>query len=295
MQIYPNIEPLAKCFKAVLLDAYGVFWGGNGIGVLPGAKQAMGKLMSDGKIVGILSNSSQTAANEIEKLKKNGLNQGEHFHFLISGGEIIRHLFQKEKLPFPTPKKKYFLWGGPHPKFSSHLKLFEGSPYLEASTEREADFIYLSIPHIHGEDQTDPMVFISSIEKLIDSKLPMVCANPDLFAHEGNPPRMVVRQGSIALIYEDLGGEVHYFGKPSPSAYACAMESFHSYGIASPEDVLMVGDTPETDIQGATGFGIKSALLTKTGMMADRIENFGITVIKNLPPSDVPTYLAERL
>ena len=41
-------------FKGVLLDAYGVFWGGNDIGVLPGAKEVMEKLVSDGKIVGIL-------------------------------------------------------------------------------------------------------------------------------------------------------------------------------------------------------------------------------------------------
>lgn len=56
----------------------------------------------------------------------------------------------------------------------------------------------------------------------------MICINPDLFAHEGNPPKPVVRQGSIAAIYEELGGPVFYLGKPSDLIFAEAMKNLRN-------------------------------------------------------------------
>ena len=59
LHIYPNILHISEKFKGILLDAYGVFWGGNECGLLPGALNAMEKLVGEGKIVGILSNTTQ--------------------------------------------------------------------------------------------------------------------------------------------------------------------------------------------------------------------------------------------
>ena len=80
IQIHPNLNAIHHSFPAILLDAYGVFWGGNQAGLLPGAKEVMHSLISQGKIVGILSNTTQLAAKEIQKLHTHGLIQGEHFH-----------------------------------------------------------------------------------------------------------------------------------------------------------------------------------------------------------------------
>lgn len=282
------INILSKDFKGILLDAYGVFWGGNDFGLLPGAKESMEHLVRSGKIVGVLSNSTQLAVKEIAKLQKHGLIQGQHFHFFVTSGELVRDLFLNDKLPFKTDRKKFWLLGEVHPRFSSHEVLFQGTPYLETPHINKADFIYTAIPHLNGEDQTNPEVFRKEIEKLKNHNLPMVCPNPDHFAHEGNPPRAVVRQGSLAKMYEELGGQVFYCGKPNPLAYAKAMSHFHEFGIHLPEEVLMVGDTPETDIRGARRFGMPSALITKTGIMAGRS-------FSELSPQDTPDYLIERL
>ena len=61
----------------------------------------------------------------------------------------------------------------------------------------------------------------------------MICVNPDRFAHEGNPPRAVVRQGSIALMHEEQGGQVFYIGKPADKMYFAAMESFLQFGVSN--------------------------------------------------------------
>ncbi len=293
-KIHPNLESISESFDGILLDAYGVFWGGNGIGLLPDCKETMERLITKGKTIGILSNSTQLAKNEIEKLKAHGLIEGQHFHFLITSGEVAKRIFLDNDLPFPTPKMKFYLFGAPHPKFSSHQAIFQDTPFQETTDLEEADFIYISIPHINGKDQTDPLLFKEYIDIFKSTKIPMVCANPDRFAHEGNPPQAVVRQGSIAIIHEEQGGQVFYIGKPSDRMYSAAMKSFFQYGISNPKKVLMVGDTPETDIRGARNFNIPSALVIKTGIMADRIAHHGWkNTIKTLPTQDFPDFFIE--
>jgi ribonucleotide monophosphatase NagD (HAD superfamily) len=254
-----NSSPLAKIvgsFSGILLDAYGVFWAGNQSGLLPGSKEAMAHLVAQGKIVGILSNSTQLAAKEVDK---------------------------------------FWRWGEIHPKFSSHQPIFEGTFYTETSDLAEADFIYISIPHIKGDDQTDPLLFETEARRLIKTGLPMICPNPDMYAHEGSPPKLVVRQGSLAALYEKLGGKVYYIGKPSAEAYKAAMDRFAPHKISRASQILMVGDTPETDIRGARRFGMASALVTQTGIMADRIVQHGPAIAQDLPPSDTPDFFINRL
>lgn len=256
----------------------------------------MEKMVTGGKIVGILSNATQLAAKEIEKLRHHGIVQGRHFHFLLTSGEIAKRMLKAEMLPFKTPHKKYWLLCGGHLKFSTHEAIFKDTAFMETLRIDEADFIYVTTPHINGEDQIDPELFRAQVQKLAQSGLPMVCTNPDRFAHEGNPPRAVVRQGSLAAMYEAFGGEVFYIGKPSSKAFASAMEEFYRYDISNPADVLMVGDTPETDIRGARQFGMASALITRTGIMADRLAKADLqTAIRGFSEFDHPHYFIERL
>jgi HAD superfamily hydrolase (TIGR01459 family) len=295
-KIFPSLESISDGFSGILLDAYGVFWQGNDVGVFPFSEKAMEREMSNGKIVGILSNSTQLSAKEIKKLALRGLIQGKHFHFLITSGEVTRDYFLNKKLPFKTSRKKFFLFGGVHPKFSSHEDIFKDTEYCETLNIDEADFIFISIPHINGEDQLDKEIFRKEVEKVKLKNLPMICANPDRFAHEGKPPRAVVRQGSIAQMYEEMGGKVFYMGKPYREAYSFAMKQFLAYNLTDPSRVLMVGDTPETDIRGARAFGMASALVTQTGIMADRISLQGLEkALRALYSSDTPDYFIKGL
>lgn len=296
LDVYPGLSYLSDRYDCILLDAYGVFWGGNDFGVLPGCREVMAYFIQTGKVIGILSNSTQLSSREIEKFQRQGLIQKEHFHFLVTSGEVARKLFLKEELPFPTPRMNFWLFGGPHPKFSSHEALFKETGYRETLDIDQADFIYLSIPHIGGVDQTNPEVFRSEVVKIRVKNLPMICPNPDQFAHEGNPPKAVVRQGGIAKIYEEMGGQVFYIGKPNPRVFKEAFDQVLNFKIVKPAEILMVGDTPETDIRGARLFGMPSALTTQTGMMADRISQKGLhSALGELNVDDFPDYLIERL
>lgn len=288
------LEEIASGFPAILLDAYGVFWSG-GMGPYPGAKETMERLVLTGKKVGILSNTTQLSAKEIAKLQSHGLILGKHFHFYLTSGEIAKEIFSQGKIPFPTLRKKFWLLGKEHPRFASHKPLFEGSCYEETSNLEEADFIYLSIPHVNGEDQVTIDHFQEEVLRVQKRGIPLICPNPDKWAHEGNPPRAVVRQGSLAALFQEAGGDVFYTGKPEPMAYLAAMEHFASLGISKPENVLMVGDTPETDIRGAKRAHMASCLVLQTGIMADRIQKMGVSAtISACPDEDTADLFIEK-
>jgi HAD superfamily hydrolase (TIGR01459 family) len=294
MEIATCLEEVASPFPAILLDAYGVFWSG-GIGPFPGARETMERLVLSGKKVGILSNSTQLAEKEIAKLQSHGLFLGKHFHFYLTSGQIAKEIFSQEKLPFPTLRKKFWLLGNVHPRFASHKALFEHSAYEETPHLEEADFIYLSIPHVHGEDQETVDHFQEEVLRAKKRGIPLICTNPDKYAHEGNPPKAVVRQGSLAALFEQAGGEVFYTGKPEPMAYLAAMEHFACLGLKNPKDVLMVGDTPETDIRGAKRARMASCLVLYTGIMADRIEKMGLVpAISSCEDRDMADFFIER-
>jgi HAD superfamily hydrolase (TIGR01459 family) len=88
----------------------------------------------------------------------------------------------------------------------------------------------------------------------MDRGLPMICANPDRIVHVEE--QLVVCAGALADNYEQMGGSVVYFGKPHRTVYGLCLEAM---GV---QKVMAVGDGMQTDIAGATGFGLDSVLVT---------------------------------
>lgn len=287
-----QFKDIINNFENFLLDAYGVFWESAEVGMLPQAKETMAYLVSQEKQVGILSNSTQLASKEKEKLAKHGIQEGIHYHFLLTSGQVTRDLLVMGKLPFATSQKKYWIFGSDHPRFSSHSVLFQGTGYQQTADIEEADFIYIPVPHINGVDQESPERFLKDIGEMATKGIPVLCANPDRFAHEGFPSRLVIRQGTIAHLLEAQGASVYFIGKPFSLAYEEALRLFSANVL--PEKILMIGDTPETDIRGARQIGMATALVTETGVMKERIkEKNAQLIISQLPTSDQPHYVIE--
>lgn len=95
--------------------------------------------------------------------------------------------------------------------------------------------------------------------------LTMICANPDKIVRKGD--RILYCAGKLAEIYQDLGGRVLMAGKPFTPIYELAMaEACRLTGRAvQKQEVLAIGDGPETDIRGAADYGI-AALLVAEGV-----------------------------
>ena len=94
----------------------------------------------------------------------------------------------------------------------------------------------------------------------------MICTNPDLIVDRGDVRELCA--GSVAMVFEKMGGEVVYFGKPYPEVYNNSIEN-------SNKRVLSIGDNFNTDIKGANLLNFDS-LLISNGIHRQEIKDKGI-------------------
>ena len=71
--------------------------------------------------------------------------------------------------------------------------------------------------------------------------------------------------GSVAQVFEELGGEVIYFGKPHKDIYNMCFDSN--------EKVLAIGDNLRTDIKGANNLKIDCIFISE-GVHRKEFNNF---------------------
>ena len=93
----------------------------------------------------------------------------------------------------------------------------------------------------------------------------MLCTNPDLIVHRGLKTEYCA--GSVAAVFEKLGGSVVYFGKPYPEIY--------NFCIKKNEKILAIGDNIRTDIKGANKMKFDSLLITG-GIHQNEFSNLSI-------------------
>jgi ribonucleotide monophosphatase NagD (HAD superfamily) len=86
-------------------------------------------------------------------------------------------------------------------------------------------------------------------------RLPLVCANPDLV--RPSPDGVLDAPGALAKLYEGLGGEVFYHGKPHPAIYETCLAALAPYRGR----IVAVGDAIGTDVLGATRAGLPCAFV----------------------------------
>lgn len=116
--------------------------------------------------------------------------------------------------------------------------------------------------------------YLPLLETALARKLPFVCANPDLVVDVGG--RLYLCAGAIADLYEKLGGEVYWAGKPHLPAYGSAHVLAEKLRRASipKERILGIGDAVRTDLKAAENFGT-DALFIAGGIHRDDTLNNG--------------------
>ena len=74
---------------------------------------------------------------------------------------------------------------------------------------------YLLCTGLFDDHDQDLNYYKNLLEKHINKK--MVCTNPDLIVDRGNNRELCA--GSVAMVFDKMGGEVVYFGKPYAEVY----------------------------------------------------------------------------
>jgi HAD superfamily hydrolase (TIGR01459 family) len=91
--------------------------------------------------------------------------------------------------------------------------------------------------------------------------LPFVCANPDLVVDVGGT--LYLCAGAIGDLYQEIGGEVFWAGKPYENAYMTALtEAERLRGEKLDRSrLLVIGDSVRTDLTGAKAFGVDALFI----------------------------------
>ncbi len=261
-----NILSLKDKFDVFVLDIYGVIWDGKA--PIKGMLEAMAALKQAGKTVILLSNSTHRQEKSDEINAKRGFIKGVHYDKVVTSGDLAYDTFSED-----TRRLKFYQLA------KRTEELFVDSPYIEVKNPEEADFVYAGVPQIFEDgiwkDFLTLEPFEGELKKIYKLGLPLICANPDMKAHEKQYDEAVVRQGSVARYFEELGGDVEYFGKPYPQIFDFALQDID----VPDERILMVGDTLETDILGGNSYGLKTAL-TMTGIAKENMEAEGFSLME---------------
>ena len=225
-------------------DVWGVVH--NGIAPFPSAVDALSKHRRNGGTVILVSNSPRTSAGVEQQLKSLRVDPISH-DAIVTSGDVTRTLVASH-----GGGNVYHL--GP----ARDRSIFHGLAVVRTPLSEAHAVLCTGL----GDDSNEtPGDYAPLLNEMKQRNLAMICANPDKTVRKGD--RIIYCAGSLANAYAQLGGEVLMAGKPFRPIYDLAMQEatkLRGRGIAS-DDVLAIGDGPDTDIRGAAAFGIDAVLV----------------------------------
>lgn len=278
MRTLPSVtlDYLIEHYDALLLDAYGVLVSLDG--ALPGAANLLDRLNRQGKSYWLLSN---TAARlpEHAAARYRGFGLEVAAERILTSGMLL---------------KDYYATHGLTGSATLVLGPDDSRVYVERAGGRPVrageDFDVLVLADQAGYPLPETLDdLIGTLFDKLDSgvHVPMLLPNPDLIY----PRRrgFGITAGSLALILEAVLGrrypgrdELRFvrLGKPHPALFQAAASA------AASRKLVMIGDQLETDIQGASDFGIDSVLVLGGVSQTGEIPGLG---------GPVPTYRVASL
>ena len=247
--IYNNLNFLLDNCEGLILDIWGVLW--DGIKVYPDAKNTLKYLKNINIPVILLSNAPRKSSIVKSKLEKIGITPDLYYNVISSGDVCKSYLTTQYSNKY---KNKYYFIG-----LKEDNDLLKNTQFIEVKSYNEADFILLT--GLRSFDDT-PEKYLPELKECILKKLPMYCANPDKIIMR-QTGKKIFCAGSIADMYEDLGGKVKSFGKPYANVFFEAMNQLKQINPnLNKKNLSIIGDGLETDILGGNTSNINTVLVT---------------------------------
>jgi len=241
-----GLKSIADQYDLFFIDLWGVVH--NGIELYQESTNTLEKLLGINKELVLLTNAPRPNYDVINFLKKMGLDQKFFSKVYTSGEAALKYL----NLNF---KNKTFFHLGPPRDFA----LFNNFKKNKITKINEAE--YLLCTGLFDEHEQE-LSYYKTLLKNETGKV-MICTNPDLIVDRGQKREFCA--GSIAKVFEELGGKVEYFGKPYPKVYNQAANLKN-------KKIFCIGDNLNTDIRGANKQNFTNLLITN-GIHRQEIKN----------------------
>jgi len=244
-----GLKSIADNYDLFYIDLWGVIH--NGIKLHEEAIIVLKELLKKNKTFVLLTNAPRPNKNVRNFLQKMGMNQELRDNVFTSGEAALNYL-KKNFL-----SKKFFHIGPPR-----DFDLFYS--FEKNKSENIEDSEYLLCTGLFDNFDKD-LIYYKNLFEIHINKI-MICTNPDLIVDRGNKRELCA--GSVAMVFEKMGGKVVYFGKPHPEVYNQSIDNNN-------KKILAIGDNLNTDIKGANLLNYDS-LLISNGVHKNEIKNKGI-------------------
>ncbi len=244
-----GLRSIASNYDLFYIDLWGVIH--NGLNLYKNAIDTLNELLNLDKEFVLLTNAPRPNSTVKNFLKKMGMKKKLREHVFTSGQAALN--FLKKKIT----SESFFHIGPPR-----DFDLFYN--FKKNKCENINDSKYLLCTGLFSDHDKDLKYYKSFLKYHIKKK--MICTNPDLIVDRGKERELCA--GSIAMIFEKIGGKVIYFGKPFAEVYNQSADNKN-------KKVLSIGDNLNTDIKGANSLNYDS-LIISNGIHKKEISNYGI-------------------
>ncbi len=231
-----GLKSVFNNYDLFFIDLWGVVH--NGIRLHSEAVHVLDKLLEMKKEFVLLTNAPRPNKTVEIFLEKLGLEKKIREKVFTSGQAALNFLKKNHA-------KESFYHIGPPRDFD----LFKD--FKKNKSEKINDSEYILCTGLYDKHDEELIYYKNLLEKHIGKK--MICTNPDLIVDRGNQRELCA--GSVAMVFEKMGGKVIYFGKPYPEVYNLSVENKNKKGLS-------IGDNLNTDIKGANLLNYDSLIIS---------------------------------
>jgi len=247
-----GISSIVNDYQLFYVDLWGVVH--NGVFLHQEAIKALNEIAKKNKEYILLTNAPRPNHAVKSFLEKLGMEKTIRDHVFTSGEAALNYL--KKNLLDET-----FFHIGPPRDFDLFKDL------KKKKIKNIEDCGYILCTGLFDNHNEDLKYYKSLFENNLEKK--MICTNPDLIVDRGSKRELCA--GSVAMVFEKMGGQVIYFGKPYPEVYNQSINNKN-------KKILSIGDNLNTDIKGANLLNFDS-LIISNGIHKNEIKEKGIEKI----------------
>ncbi len=240
-RIIDKLADIATQYDTLYCDLWGCLH--DGVEAFPEAVSALTQFRSGGGRVVLMTNAPRPAPGVVRRLDDMGVPH-EAYDLVVSSGDAA----QAAMLQGAAGRRVHHI--GPAKDDDFFTTLPEDMPDarpVERVALAEAEGIVCTGPV--EEDRDRPEDYRATLLHAKTRGLKLLCANPDIVVDFGD--RRVYCAGALAALYDEMGGQSLYFGKPHPPIYDRARLKLAARDAGDPGRVLAIGDGIATDIRGA--------------------------------------------
>ncbi|HHC29203.1 MAG TPA: TIGR01459 family HAD-type hydrolase [Rhodobacterales bacterium] len=252
VQIIRSVSSISASYDAIFCDLWGCLH--NGVAPFPEAVEALQRFRAEGGKVLFLTNAPRPNNVVQKSLDRLGVPH-DAYDAIVSSGDAT----QVAMFGGAIGQNAWHL--GPDKDFG----LFSDAPGDAeiASTIQRVDLESADVIICTGlfdEFSETAEDYRERLNAARARELPMLCANPDLAVVLGE--KELPCAGALAALYEEIGGEVRYFGKPHAPIYDLARQRLAQISGNGNNRILAIGDGVHTDVAGANLVGIDVLFVT---------------------------------